>query len=414
MKRIVTLLLALAMLLSMTACGGTAASGNAPEVSSSSVQEDPAVTNTPGTAETEPDPAGEQPAEAAPVDLSNVKIGMIGIMDAGPTFESWKTTYEQISAVTGITFEYALGNSFDDGANLTTVQNLIASGCNGIIVMMDSGLQAIAQECQAAGVYFAGFGSDFRNFFDQIKDNPYFLGTVKDGPMTGAELGKKAAELAIQDGKKNIGVITFPQIYFPVHAEAVEGFMEEIDAFNASAAEGDKITVYDAVELPFEPLDPTYFQQNPDVDAIFGPATANFIYPTMVSANRTDVTLYADGYDNSESVIQAFNDGVIRLQCIYNSEVLAYPIAMIANAVSGQPYVDAPAEPEVVPVQLDFITTAEEQAAFESKTVFNGNSSVLLTEDTIRKLFTAANPDATYEELVSTVQSWNMEYILAH
>ena len=136
------------------------------------------------------------------------------------------------------------------------MQNLISSGCNGIIMCMDSAMASVMEECALAEVYVAGYLCDFETSFDTIKDNPYFLGTICDGEYNNASIGAEAATLALEDGVKNIGVVTFPLRYYPHKAEAIAEFQARIDEYNATAADDAKITVFETQELSFEPLDP--------------------------------------------------------------------------------------------------------------------------------------------------------------
>lgn len=57
-------------------------------------------------------------------------------------------------------------STYDEATNLTEIQNLISSGCNGIILTADMGTAAILEECASAGVYVAGLD----DFFDAVAD----------------------------------------------------------------------------------------------------------------------------------------------------------------------------------------------------------------------------------------------------
>lgn len=350
--------------------------------------------------------------EASKVNLSDVTIGIVGYTDSGTAYNAQVAFYNEITKATGIKFKFVKGNSFDEAANVTAVQNLISSGCNGIIMTMDSGMASIMKEAESAKVYVAGYLNSMDQSLNKIKDNKYFLGTVSDGYLNGDKIGKKIAELVIKNNKKNVGVVTYPHNYFPTHAQADKAFRAAIDEYNKTAS--DKVTVYDSEQLSFKPLDPTYFKKYPKLDAMLGMALT-FIYPTVVSANIQNVTLYSSGYDSSESYMKAFNSGTIGMMTCSNTEAMIYPVALIANAVKGTQFTDKPAAAEAVETNTVFLTNAEDLKAFQSNTIFSSADAKnsLLTEEKIRSLIKATNKDATYKDLVKAIQNWSIEDIKA-
>lgn len=385
MKKLISILLTFCMVFSLAACSK----------------------NTSGS-------AGSGTGEAKKVDLSDVTIGIVGYNDSGTAYNAIVASYNQISKATGIKFKFVKGSSFDEAANVTAVQNLISSGVNGIIMTMDSSMTNIMKEAEAANVYVAGYLNSMDQSLRKIKDNKYFLGTVSDGYLDGSKIGQKAAELVIKDKKKNVGVVTYPHNYFPTHAQADKAFRAAIDEFNKKAADADKITLYDSVQLSFKPLDPTYFQKYPKLDGIFGMALT-FVYPTMLSSNVKNVTLYATGFDTAESYMKGFNERAIGMETCSNAESLIYPVALIANAVKGAQFSDKPASAEAVETNTVFLTNADELKAFQNNAIFYSGDvkNSLLTEDKIRSLIKASNKDATYKDLVKTIQSWSIEDIKA-
>jgi ABC-type sugar transport system substrate-binding protein len=383
MKKLISILLTLCMVFSLAACS---------KVTSGS--------------------AGSGTGDAKKVDLSDVTIGIVGYNDSGTAYKAMVAFYNQIAKATGIKFKFVKGSSFDEAANVTAVQNLISSGVNGIIMTMDSSMTNIMKEAEAANVYVAGYLNSMDQSLNKIKDNKYFLGTVSDGYLKGDKIGQKAAELVVKNNKKNVGVITYPHNYFPNHAQADKAFRAAINEYNKTAA--DKVTLYDSEQLSFKPVDPTYFKKYPKLDAIFGMALT-FVYPTMLSANIQNVNLYATGYDDSESYMKSFNAGNIGMMTCSNSEAMIYPVALIANAVKGTQFTDKPASAEAVETNTVFLTNADEIKTFNANTIFSSGdvSRSLLTDEKILSLIKATNKDASYQDLVKTIQSWSMEDIKA-
>ena len=346
-------------------------------------------------------------------ELSGLKIGVLHYKETGEDVEALLAFLDALKAETGLDYTFVCGSSYDEQTNLTQAQNLISSGCNGIVMCMDSAMTSVMEECELAEVYVAGYLCDFETSFDAIKDNPYFLGTICDGEYNNASIGAQAAELALEDGVKNIGIVTFPLRYYPHKAEAIAEFQARIDEYNATAADADKITVFETQELSFEPLDPTYFATYPQVDAIFALASS-FVYPVMVSENRTDVKLYSTGFESEESIQDATRQGIMRMQTFANTEAVVYPISLLVNAIQGNTYPDQPAT-ERVDTSVVFVTNAEEMDAVLTKSFYltADMEDFFYTMDEIRNMIISINPDATYATLTAKLHSMDMEAILA-
>ncbi len=344
-------------------------------------------------------------------DYSDTKIGVVGFFESGENLDAVSSYMDSLSAEVGFEYEYVAGSSYDEQTNITIVQNLIASGCDGIILCMDSGTEAIIEECEAAGVYVAGFLTDMDSSFDSISDSPYYLGTVCDGYYDNSAIGVKAAELIIEDGKKNVGITTFPLAYYPGKAQAIDAFKATIDEYNATATE--PITYYDVEELKFTQLEDTYFQKYPDLDAIFNLASG-FVYPTIVKTGNEDkVTLYQTGYKKDD--VDAINDGSIRMMTLSNTEAIIYPTAMILNKVAEKPYADAPETAERVDTSVVYITNPDEANAFIEKGFFSTNDmeDAFVDAEEFKEYLTVYNEDATYESLLEELDSMSMEDIMA-
>ncbi len=364
---------------------------------------------------TETTPSGDAnaggEAVATAYDYSDTKIGVIGFFESGENLDAVSTYMNALSTEVGFEYEYVAGSSYDEQTNITIAQNLIASGCDGIILCMDSGTEAIIEECEAAGVYVAGFLTDMDSSFDSISDSPYYLGTVCDGYYDNTLIGEKAAELIIADGKKNVGITTFPLAYYPGKAQAIDAFKAKIDEYNATSTE--PITYYDVEELKFTQLEDTYFQNYPDLDAIFNLASG-FVYPTIVKTGNEDkVTLYQTGYKKDD--VSGINDGSIRMMTISNTEAIIYPTAMILNKLAEQPYADAPTTADRVDTSVVYITNPEEADAFINNDFFSTNDmeDAFVDAEEFKEYLTVYNEDATYASLLEELDSMAIEDIMA-
>ena len=125
------------------------------------------------------------------------RIGIGLYQDQGPAVTATREFLKGISEELNCEFVYVTLSQTDEAANKTAAQQLISSGCKGLILTMDSATEAILEECQKAGIYLGGYLTDYELSFDKVKDNPNFVGTVVDGRYTGTAWGEEIEERII-------------------------------------------------------------------------------------------------------------------------------------------------------------------------------------------------------------------------
>lgn len=351
-------------------------------------------------------------AMAADGNLEGIKIGIVGYQESGEPVTAINNFMTALGEATGMEYIYVCGSSYDEQTNLTHVQNLISAGCNGIIMCMDSAMEAVMEECTLAGVYVAGFLCDMETSYEMLQTQPNFLGTVCDGAYDNSIYGQKMAEMVIADGMKNVGMLTFPLRYYPHKAEAIAAFKATIDAYNETAEE--KIVVSEPEELSFSMLNPTYFANHPDIDSIVSFA-ASFVYPTMIAENRTDLKLYTVGFESEESFLDSMRSGMVRVQTYGNTEAAMYSVALLVNAIQGNRYPDQPETADRQDASVVFVSTPEEIDAVMTKSFYLNpvmENSFLSVED-CKNMILSYNSNATYADLISYLHNMGIEDIMA-
>lgn len=393
MKKIVSLLLVVAMLLTLAACG----SGNT-------------NTNTPTPA----------------ASFKSVKIGVALYQDSGPAVDAIKAYLGSLAAPLNATFAYTVLTQTDESANLTKIQELIASGVDGIICTMDLGTPAILNECQAAGVYLAGFLSDydtsFNTNFDGVYKHPNFLGTVADGPC-GEDMtaGRDFLNSLLEYNERNpeaplthVAVTMFPTWAFPNQAFLVEQFYAAVEEYNQTA---ETPIVADPLDeatdvLQFSLLDSTYFAKHPGIDAIMSFAAGSFVYPTLVaSGNDTTLKLFSPGYDEGDYVNFGTSGTGTYQQCIVSAiEAINYPLVLLINKLNGVAFPDMPETAERRSVLSIIINSDEDMAKYMNYLAVTGKvENSFYTPDQIVALTAVGNPNATYADLVETLNHMTVE-----
>lgn len=351
LKKLTALILALVMTFSLAACG-SADSGNN-------------------------DSGGDETAS-----FKKAKIGVALYIDSGTAVDATKAYLEALSGPMNLEFTYTVLTQTDESANLTKIQELIAAGVDGIICTMDLGTQAILSECEAAGVYLAGYLSDYdtsyTSAYDGVFGNDYFLGTVSDGPC-GDEMtaGCDFLDSLLEYNERNpepplthVAVTMFPTWAFPNQAFLVDQFYQAVEDYNATAETpivADPLNEETDV-LQFTTVDSTYFSKHPNIDAIMSFAAGSFVYPTMVSAGvDTTMKLFAPGYSEGDEVNFGTAGTGTYQQCMVSAiEAINYPLVLLVNKLNGVEFPDMPENAERRSVLSILINSDEDMAKYMS------------------------------------------------
>lgn len=387
MKKMIALALAAVMLLSLAACGNSNGSSSGSD------------------------------SEAS---FKAVKIGVALYQDSGPAVDAIKAYLGALSGPLNATFSYTVLTQTDESANLTKIQELIASGVDGIICTMDLGTPAILQECEAAGVYLAGFLSDYdtsyKTNFDGVYKHPNFLGTVADGPC-GEEMtaGRDFFNSLLEYNERNpeaplthVAVTMFPVWAFPNQAILVQQFYDTVDEYNKTAETpitADPLNE-DTDVLQFSLLDSTYFAKHPDIDAIMSFAAGSFVYPTLVSSGYdSTLKIFSPGYDEGDYVNFGTAGTKTYQQCMVSAiEAINYPLVLLINKLNGVEFADMPATAERRSVLSIIINSDEDMAKYRTYLAVTGKAAdSLFTPEQVVQMTAVANPNATYAQLVETL-----------
>ena len=355
---------------------------------------------------------GSANAFADDVKTVHHKIGIAHYTDAGKAVDAMRAFLDGISGPMNLEYVYATLSTYDEATNLTAIQNLIASGCEGILMSADMGTPAILEECESADVYLAGFLCDYNQSFwtanEEVFGNEYFLGTVCDGC---ADIGFYAEDVAakvIENGYKHVGVVIFPEYAYPNQAACSRVFREKIDEFNATAADADKIEVYDDQVLNFAPLEATYFSNYPEMDCLFSIAAgAGFVYPVMVASNKTNIPLYCSGFEGTEDCDNFGSSGNGCFKSVFCStpEAIVYPLCLMVDKLNGTTYADLPEKAERVDCSVLEILSDEDMAKVKAGALYYSAdfADAFLTGEDVVNLCASYNADATYANLVDVI-----------
>ena len=350
-------------------------------------------------------------------------IGVCFYQDTGKAPNATKAFLESLADTLNVEFKYGTFTQTDEATNLTKVQELIASGVDGIIGTMDLGTQSILSECEAAGIYYAGYLCDFdtsyTTAYDDVFGNSNFLGTVVDGHAPDdVNIGDQFFDSLIEYNERNadaplthVSMAVFPVWAFPAQTTAAEQFVADVEEYNKTAET--PITVDPLDEevdvLNFAPLDSTYFSKHPDTQAIMSfAAGTSFVYPTMVSAGvDSDIKLFTTGADGGEET----NFGSAGTQtyqqiAFTGAESIVYPLVLMLNKINDTEFADMPEKAERISTEL-YIVNSDEDMELYVNSLYNtaDAANAAYTPEDVLNMTAFGNPDATYAGLVEAVQT---------
>lgn len=350
-------------------------------------------------------------------------IGVCFYQDTGKAPNATKAFLESLADTLNVEFKYGTFTQTDEAANLTKVQELIASGVDGIIGTMDLGTQSILSECEAAGIYYAGYLCDFdtsyTTAYDDVFGNSNFLGTVVDGHAPDdVNIGDQFFDSLIEYNERNadaplthVSMAVFPVWAFPAQTTAAEQFVADVEEYNKTAET--PITVDPLDEevdvLNFAPLDSTYFSKHPDTQAIMSfAAGTSFVYPTMVSAGvDSDIKLFTTGADGGEET----NFGSAGTQtyqqiAFTGAESIVYPLVLMLNKINDTEFADMPEKAERISTELYIVNSVRIWSIYVNSLYNTADAAnAAYTPEDVLNMTAFGNPDATYAGLVEAVQT---------
>jgi hypothetical protein len=378
-------------------------------------------TNTEDTSGQQADTSTDAASESAETTGKTGTIMLLSTLTDGAQYEALKTYTTDILSALGYTLTIVYGDlSNDPAGNLKAVKNGMTSDVVGLITMQDGGIKDIMTEYPELKV--VGYNADLRSVFDpgrennEVAENPNFLGTICDGHYDGVLSGKDNFEIVKSKGYKKVSIITFPEYAFPFLVTAANTFREEVDNYNTTAADGDKIEIVGETKvLEFAPLEESYFLEpgNDDLDCIVCfCAGILFVYPTVKSAISNglcspDTKIITGGFDTDPSITADIGgDGIMQSVTFSPLEDIVWSIVMLDNAIQGKQFPDF-TKPEVIDALSCVVDSKEDIENVLTKSV----SGTLKTEDAalsvddVKNLTVRFNPDATYAGLNETIHS---------
>lgn len=365
-------------------------------------------------------------AQAAP---QHATIGVAFYQDTGFAVDATKAYLESLADTLNVDFVYGVLTQTDEAANLSVIQNLISAGADGIICTMDLGTASILDECDAAGVYMAGYLCDYDTSYTQNYDgvfkSEYFLGTATDGQNPDdTTIGNTMFASLIEYNERHadaplthVSMAIFPVWAFPSQMEGAFQFMANVEEYNKTAET--PITVDPLDEevdvLMFSPLNTTYFSKHPGIEGIISfAAGTSFVYPIMVQAGvDKDIKLFTTGFEGGEELNFGENGTkTFQQNMVSAAESITYPLVLLLNKINGVEFADMPEDAERISTTQFCVNSNEDLDVFMHSLYFTGDAAdAMFTPEQVLEMTAFGNPDATYAGLRDILAHMTIEDI---
>ena len=364
MKKFLALILALAMVLSLAACGSAPADDG-----------DAAATDEP------------------------IKIGFVNydptaeqylVLDS--YFEYLKETYN---------FEIMASEALNSAeGELAFIDACAAAGCKAVFGYYNVSNEQALLRCAEKKMYYFGQGAN-KAIIDnpEMMNNPWYLGSFTVGNAD-YEYGYACVEMLIEAGcKKLAGVSGGKNFGVQMFIDRWQGAMDAIADFQAKGVEIE--LVYEVAGFPgtdggFEAGQTTVLGMD-EVDGIFSTLTAlMWIKPMQDAGKFGQVKVAAAGETMSEAAIGMFGAGFYVGTATEIIDVFGMGIPLIINAVEGTPIRNADGTAPLIDAGWWKVTNVEQAGYYGS--IQGGDNGWVFDQDDIRELLVAYNPDVTVDD----------------
>lgn len=389
MKKFLALILALAMVLSLVACG------NAP-AGDEGTAGDAAVTDGPALSAD-----GRYPAET-------VKIG----------FETFTTTDEQFLAIQKyfdylddfFNIEVIYSEALDSAeGEIAFIEQCAAAGCKAIIGYYNVSNEEVVKLCEEKGMYYWGNGNNTA-IVEYGNATSAYLGSFHyEGGSADYNYGYGCVEALAEAGCKKIILVSGGASF------GVEMFIDRKTGAEDAAKDFGLEIVYEVPGWPGTE-DFSAHQTNAlatDADGIASMLTAlMWIQPLNVAGKFGQIKVAAVDALN-ETVVDMFGAGMYVGTATEITEIFGLSVPMILNAVAGYGEQQRNADGTAPMINCAWwLVTGVEQAGYYAS-VQGGDNGWAITIDDMKTVLYDYNPELTLDDMTALYSAMTMEEIMA-
>lgn len=392
-KKVIAILMSAAMMITMLAgCGSTAAD----------------ETGTDNTQTGQPAEETDTKEEADTASAGTRKIGVI-LYGKDDTMGAAVYSYLNFAAeAIDVDITWAFGD-YDAAAQLTTCQNMVAAGCEGILMMpMDNAaVQQVASYCEQNQVYF---GLMFRDITDEtikttVEGYDYYV-------VDGFENDELYAQRMVEYMAEEYGVSNFGEMSLYASSPLV--------ARNNGFESGFASTgVTKLAEFPF-PTDSStqtiaagienFINSYQEMDAIVLGASSVGAGETVMNtlSTMTDPGAIKVGtFDAFEGMDEAFESGYLVYVAGGVGIESLFDFIVLYNAVDGTPLSE-----DLVVLNMSEIEVKSAEDCKNYSSYIDNPDHQIFTAEEIQNMCKRYNPDASLEDIQNYIDSYSLEWVV--
>ncbi|MHB8128006.1 MAG: type 1 periplasmic-binding domain-containing protein [Mobilitalea sp.] len=415
-KKSVTILLALVLVFSLSACGNSKTPTTTTDTPTATTDTPATTVDTPTTTSTEPTAEVissnglKYLADGQVFPEKTIKIGVPQYDETDSSAIAMRAYFDYLSSYLNIEFVYseALGSAEDE---LAFIENCYASGCQAIMGTYDVIGHTIIDTCTDYGMYYLLGPSDMSvmegDLYEQYKDNPYWIGGITLGNVNYIAGGAVANYLIENNVKKACYASGGAAFGVEMFVKGQQGFNDAIKEANSEI---------EIIDLPGFPNDDWFATQasilaDPDLEAVAGLATPNFWAQPITTANRQDILLVSASGALDATNKAAMEDGSLDFICFNNVEEHALNIIMLINALDGD--LDM-VKPDGATMLIDAnLWQAASSEYFNSVYAMANGDEHLIDINDFCSLIKALNTDATFNDISTLLGETDLDAIVA-
>lgn len=411
-KKILSVLLASVLALSMAACGSTPSEGGNAGNAGNDTQQGGGEANNGDDANGDNAGGGSSIALDGTYPAETIKIGFVGYDNTSEQQMAIQAYYDYLSEHYNIEVMYS-ENLTDAEGELNFIADCAAAGCKAIIGYYNEALSEAAKTAANYEMYYWGRfgGNDEEAEKAKAECGEYYLGAGGVAGAANYEGGRSMALALAEQGCHKIvycsGGASFGVTQF---VDRKEGFLAGVEEANANGAEMEIVKEVEGWPGTDAFTADQTAVMGMDIDAIASSFdVAMWFQPVMEAGKGESLKLAAIG-EVSDTYHDFFNTGLVSV-IVYDNEEVCWgnAIPMVINAVTGNKLVDAEGNPIDFEVPRWTVTTPEEFNAIYD--LHEAGNWVISAED-MANLIVDMNPEANGESVMNYYGSFDIDTVL--